>query len=153
MDAWGFADGFAEMQEHNALALCTQNVAQAQMIMGRAQRVQPDIKSLPEVKIAQMNIMTNVIFDNIFSDMNMLDRVDNSAWQIRKAQEGLAKEIKASDERMKRVKMESDGVKAVLDQTRLELQNIRKAAFEKLGSEGYDERGLPPPYEGGGVAA
>lgn len=135
MDMWGVGGSFAEMAEHNALSQCQQHVSQVEMLMSQAQRIQPEVKRIGDMQIAQMDFMSNVVFDNVFSDMHMRDRIRESIGQLKKAQFCLQAELGASDRRRDLVPVKE--LKGTLDEKRMELQNVRKRAFD-----------MPPAYEG-----
>jgi hypothetical protein len=146
-DLWGVGGVWTEMSENNSLVSCEQNVRQVEMLILQAQRIQPAVRNIGDMRVAQMNFMTNVVFDNIFSDLDMRDRIKQSQAQLKMAQANLTAELQAAKERTTAAQTEVDGAKAVLDQKRLELQHIRLVAFEKLVSErGMADRGAPPPY-------
>lgn len=145
MDVWGVGGSFAEMAEHSALSQCQQHVSQTEQLVAQAQRVQPAVKSIGDMRIAQMNFMSNVVFDNIFSDLNMRDRIRDSIRQLKAARIGLQRELSASDRRRDDIQRDLDGLKADLDTTRVELQDCRKAAFERFANlPQYSE--APPGY-------
>jgi CHASE3 domain sensor protein len=89
--------------------------------------------------------MTNVVFDNILSDLQLRDWIIASQAQLKRAQTALLAELQASNERWKVIQAEHNTAKAVLDQKRLELKQIRAAAFKRLASEIGDQE-APPPY-------
>jgi hypothetical protein len=146
-DLWGVGGVWTEMSENNCLVSCEQNVRQVEMLILQAQRIQPAVRNIGDMRVAQMNFMTNVVFDNIFSDLDMRDRIKQSQAQLKMAQANLTAELQAARERTTAAQTEVDEAKAVLDQKRLELQGIRSVAFEKLANErGIADRGAPPPY-------
>ena len=113
----------------------------------QAQRIQPAVRNLGDMRVAQMNFMTNVVFDNIFSDLDLRDRIKQSQAQLKMAQANLTAELQAARDRTNVAQAEVDEAKSVVDQKRLELQQVRSAAFERLASEHeIADRGAPPPY-------
>ena len=145
MDMWGVGGTFAEMAEHSALSQCQQHVSQVEQLISQAQRVQPAVKSIGDVRIAQMNFMSNVVFDNVFSDMHMRERIQESLKQLQAARTGLQRELGASDRRRDEIKNMLDQLQVVLDKKRAELQECRKAAFEGIAElPEYSE--APPEY-------
>lgn len=146
-DCWGVGGIWTEMSENNSLVSCEQHVRQVEMLIMQAQRIQPAVRNIGDMSIAQMNFMTNVVFDNIFSDLELRDRIKQSQAQLKMSQANLTAELQAARERTRAVQAEVNEFKAVLDQKRLELQQIRSAAFERLASEReMADRGAPPPY-------
>jgi len=151
-DCWGVGGAWTEMSENNSLVSCQQHVGQVQMLIAQAQRVQPAVRNIGDTTIAQMNFMTNVVFDNIFSDLDLRDRIKASQAQLKRAQAALTAELHASDERAKVVQAEVNEAKALLNQKRMELQQIRAAAFERLANDVGSEK-APPPYAEEAVTA
>ncbi|KAH6693368.1 hypothetical protein BKA61DRAFT_279489 [Leptodontidium sp. MPI-SDFR-AT-0119] len=145
MDMWGVGGTFAEMAEHSALSRCQQHVSQVEQLISQAQRVQPAVQRIGDMRIAQMDFMSNVVFDNIFSDIHMRDRIQESLKQLQAARTALQRELGASDRRRDGIKMELNALQAVLDRRRRELQECRKRAFESIaGLPEYSEQ--PPAY-------
>ncbi|KUJ09724.1 uncharacterized protein LY89DRAFT_627975 [Mollisia scopiformis] len=145
-DVWGVGGTFAEMAENNALSRCQQNVSQVEMLVTQAQRVQPAVGHLGDMRVAQMDFMSNVVFDNIFSDMAMRDRIHESMGQLSHAQSNLNREMQAADQRISRAQSEVTRAKSVLDRQRSELQQVRAAAFERLANGMEVGVGRPPEY-------
>ncbi|PMD29390.1 hypothetical protein L207DRAFT_520911 [Hyaloscypha variabilis F] len=146
-DCWGGGGAFTEMAENNSLVSCESHVRQVEMLIMQAQRIQPAVRNLGDMRVAQMNFMTNVVFDNIFSDLDLRDRIKQSQAQLKMAQANLTAELQAARDRTNVAQAEVDEAKSVVDQKRLELQQVRSAAFERLASEHeIADRGAPPPY-------
>jgi hypothetical protein len=144
MDMWGFAKGYSEMAEYTSLNTTEQHVSQVRMLISQAQMIQPAISHIGDVNIAQMNFMSNVVFDNIFSDMNLRDRMQNSEAQLHRAEQNLHAELRAADERCERMQLEANQASMLLDQKRKELHSVRMAAFERIAHE--MGQGAPPAY-------
>jgi hypothetical protein len=106
--------------------------------------IQPAIRHIGDVNIAQMNFMSNVVFDNIFSDMNLRDRMRNSEAQLRRSEQNLHAELRAADERCESVRLEGNQASVLLDQKRNELHSVRMAAFKRIAQE--IGQGAPPAY-------
>jgi hypothetical protein len=85
--------------------------------------------------MVQMKFITNVVFNNIFSDLQLRDQIIASQAELTRARTALPAELQASNERARIIQGDFDAAKAVLDQKRLELQHIRAAAFEGPVSE------------------
>ena len=145
MDLYGFGGTWSEMAEHSALIKCQQNVSQVEQLITQAQRVQPAVQKIGDIRIPQMDIMSNVVFDNVFSDYDMRKRIQASLKQLQDARNGLQRELGASDRRRDDIKEGLNGLKAILDQKRGDLQDCRKRAFEGVaGLPEYSEQ--PPSY-------
>jgi len=144
-DCWGVGGVWTEMSENNSLISCEQHVRQVEMLIVQAQRIQPAVRNIGDMRIAQINLMTNVVFDNIFSYLELRDRIKASQAQLKMTQASLLAELQASNKRQQIIQAEADAAKTMLDQKRLELQLVRGAAFERLANE-IGDREPPPPY-------
>lgn len=101
--------------------------------------------------VPRQSFMSDVLFDNIFSDLDMRDRVRDSMAGLSRAQQNLVREMQAADQRESSAKGEVNQAKSVLDEKRRELQQIRAAAFERFAGEGgqasaHDFASAPPAY-------
>jgi len=145
-DLWGVGGSFSEMAERSALSQAQSHVSQVEMLMGQANRLQPAVGHLGEMKIAKQSLMGDVFFDNIFSDLNMRDEVIASRQQLQASQNRLTAEIKKEDERVKQVQVDLARAKRALGEKREELQKIRAAAFERLSGNATVPNEAPPTY-------
>ena len=145
-DCWGVGGTFAEMNESSALSRCQGHVSQVEMLISQAQRVQPAVKHIGGMQVAQMNFVGDVVFDNIFSDMAMRDKLRQSEQQLLTAKQSLNSELRLEDERQRQTQGELDQAKIVLDGRRKELQRIRAAAFDLVGL-GHLPSYEPPSYK------
>lgn len=144
-DCWGVGGVWTEMSENNSLVSCEGHVRQVEMLIMQAQRIQPAVRNIGDMRVAQMNFMTNVVFDNIFSDLQLRDQIKQSQAMLKMAQANLTAELQASRERTMLIQAEANEAKAALDQRRVELQEVRSAAFERLANEReMADRGAPP---------
>lgn len=146
MDVWGVGGSFADMAERSALSRAQSHVSQVEMLYAQAQRTQPLITPLPHMEVAMDNMMSDVIFDNVFSDMHFHRKIEASNNQMLAVKKVLDIQIQLAKERVTKAQSEVDGVKRVLEGLRSELQAIRAAAFEKIAG-GAPPAYMPPPYE------
>jgi len=150
-DAWGVGGNWVEMSEQSALSRCQQHVSLTQMLMCQSMNFQPAIQPLGDIQVARMNFMSDIVFDNSFSDIHMRDKIKMSLSQIQTADGKLKQEIETQDQRVKSATAEVEMAKERLVQRRQELQDVRREAFENLadmmgGIEGPN--GPPPEYTG-----
>jgi hypothetical protein len=147
-ECWGVGGVWTEISESNPLASCEGHVRQVEVLITQAQRIQPAVRKIGDMSIAQMSFMTNVVFDNIFSDLQLRDRIKQSQAQLKIAQASLVAELQSSRERSRALQTEVDEAKAGLDQKRAELQQVRSSAYERLASEWQlGEWGAPPLFK------
>ncbi|RDW89673.1 hypothetical protein BP6252_01705 [Coleophoma cylindrospora] len=132
LDMWGVGGSFADMQERSSLASAQSHCSQVEMLVAQARRTQPEILGLPPIKIAQGNFMSDVVFDNIFSDMHFHDKIVESKMQVQQAGRVLVGELVKSDCRIEALTGDADGKAVVLKQRRRELQEVRAGAFERF---------------------
>ncbi|KAF2755279.1 hypothetical protein EJ05DRAFT_479071 [Pseudovirgaria hyperparasitica] len=132
----------ADMAERDALSKAQSEASQLQSAVDQARRMYPELQPIGPVSIAQGNMMSDVLFDNIFSDMAFHDKIKDSAAQLNNVARTLmqrADQVKAEERRQKG---ELDGLAQRLGSARRDLQLARQAIFEKVGSE----QQLPPAY-------
>ncbi|CAO2649974.1 Nn.00g012660.m01.CDS01 [Neocucurbitaria sp. VM-36] len=150
----------ASMQKRNYLERAESSIQQVRMLQEQIKQVAPELPSLGNLRIASGSIWSDVVFDNIFTDMQMHEQVKDSMNLVEQAgnrcggiirdreqiERGLSGEIKQADGRLQRA--------------RLELQQAREDAFSRvLGGEqvgsglGSQQSGdLPPSYAPPGYA-
>lgn len=138
-DMWG-GGTFTDMMERDALSRAQVDVTEALRRMDEARRCQPGIPALQNVNIDNGHLISDVLFDNIFTDMAQHDRIKNSDLQLqdalRQCRELLEKQKRTCHEAAARCAQATEATNA----SRLELQRIRAEAFER-----FVGRGAPPP--------
>lgn len=82
--------------------------------------------------------MSDIIFDNIFSDMAFHDKIKASQVDVNNFAVRLNGEVQAAKQRQAMAKGELDRAANDLGQARKELERVRTETFEKVAS------GLPP---------
>ena len=153
-DAFGFGGSFMEMHEFNAISRVQQHMGQAEMLLSNARSIQPLVGDIGRTVHAQNNFVTDVLFDNVFSDMNKYDKIKESKASIEKAQFNLKAIITASNERLQSARSEARRAKEDVDAKRSELQEFRANAYREIagGNAGQQEvgsipQGPPPQYQ------
>jgi hypothetical protein len=150
LDAWGVGGTWVEIAEQSSLSTCQQHVSQTEMLVSQAMRLQPQIQPIGSMQVAQMNFMSDILFDNIFTDLDMRDRIIDSLTQIQQASDRLKQQIRLQHERVDGVAAEVTHAQNKLKSKREELQVIRREAFERLAEdEDYSielPEGPPPSY-------
>ena len=128
-------------------------VTQASWHVAEAGRAQPAIRPLSQVNIDQGHFISDVLFDNIFTDMAQHDRIKNSAMQLQNAAQELKHQVSGQRQRVKDADMQLKLASQNLEEARLELQRIRAEAFERLAGghiggsgAGLDTDEAPPSY-------
>jgi chromosome segregation ATPase len=111
-----------------------------------------DALSQAAVGISDMgHMISDVMFDNIFSDMAQHDRIHASNNQLMEAMAQLKEQIALQTQRTQSAKLALNQGKASMEEARVELQNIRAEAFGRVAGGGVsggsaDGVTAPPPY-------
>jgi hypothetical protein len=122
--------GRAEMATHECYRLTQQ-----------AQALSSLVTPLPQISIAQGSIITDVFFDNIFTDLAFHQKIQASAVDLQRAAAVLRHNVQASQQRSADSKTQMTQVSEWLAEERKQLQKIRGEIFSRLAQP-------PPAYEG-----
>lgn len=136
---------FTDMMERDALASSQNNINATLRHMSSAQSAQPAIQPLKEINIDQGHFFSDVMFDNIFTDMAQHERIQGSEAEMRAAIGHLRHQ---AGEQKGRVETAGRNVKQAsedLEAARKELQRIRAEAFARFAGDGNAEV-APPAY-------
>ncbi|KAL7954563.1 hypothetical protein V8C34DRAFT_294038 [Trichoderma compactum] len=134
----------ADVMERNALSQAEVQLSQARMDMMNAQRMDPAIKELPAVKISHGSLVGDVLFDNIFSDMDFHNKIKRSNAEVDRCAQVLKQEIQGVQQRHQGAEAEVKEWERHLKDARAALQTAREMAFERtLNGSGGE---LPPAY-------
>lgn len=134
---------WAKISEQSALARAQQNVGFVQMLMNQAQQLHPDVQHPGDAMIANFSFWSNVVFDNIFTDMDLRQRMHSSETQLQRLNTNLQGEVRAANERITMKEAEVNTLKEVVNGKRGELQKLREEIFDAI------VRGLPIATVGG----
>jgi hypothetical protein len=143
---------FADMMERDALSQASVGISEALRHMDEARRLQPAITHLREIHVDMGHLVSDVMFDNIFSDMAQHDRIKASNNQLLEAIAQLKEQGLLQRQRAESSKLALDQGKSSMEEARKELQNIRAEAFQRVASGGAVNAGsgvsaaAPPPY-------
>ncbi|KAB5572576.1 hypothetical protein GE09DRAFT_677555 [Coniochaeta sp. 2T2.1] len=130
---------FTDMMERNALSQAEQRVAYARMLVDQARRFSPAIAQLPRVNIAQGSLMSDVFFDNIYTDMMFHQRIEQSTAEVQRCAMVLERELQAAANRQRELLAGVEAKVKRLEECRVALQKTRQGLFDRLGE-------APPPY-------
>lgn len=148
MSRWDMMGGgtFADLMERDALSKAAVSISEALRQMDEARRYQPAIMHLREIHVDMGHFVSDVLFDNIFTDYAQHERIHASNSQLMEAVSQLEMEICKQLQRSKEAKAALQQAKNVLEEARIELQNIRAEAFERLPVSAEETLLPPPPY-------
>lgn len=141
MDIWGVGGSFADMAERSSLSSAQNHASQVEMLVSQAKRTQPKVGNIGPMKIAGGHVMSDIIFDNIFSDMAMHDEIKQSQFQVQNAAKKLDAEVQAARQREGGIKTELEGAARRLEEARKKLEGVRRETFNKVagGLPAYSE--------------
>jgi len=141
--------------ERNALSAAQNALMQALHHVEEAIRTQPAINRPSHVNIDRGHFVLDILFDNIFSDLQQHVRIKQSEAQTQQAHQELRREIGSQQRRCTDGEGMLKQARQQLEDARGELQRIRAEAFERLaGGGGYadagsgvsEQQGPPPSY-------
>lgn len=137
----------ASMQKRNYLERAESSIQQVRMLQEQVKQVAPELPSLGNLRIAMGSIWSDVVFDNIFSDMQMHEQVKASMQQVDQAGNQCSNIIRSREDILKRLQEDVQTANQNLQRARLELQQAREDAFSKVlgGSQVGSGLGSPPP--------
>ncbi|UJR32515.1 hypothetical protein I4U23_019977 [Adineta vaga] len=80
------SSSFADMAVSSCLAKARNAAAQAQQLLNEARRLYPNIPHIGELHIKQDNLVFNIMFDNIFTDIHMRQTIQDALNRISRAE-------------------------------------------------------------------
>lgn len=152
MDMFG-GGSFSDFMERDALHNAESQVKQMEMLVMQAQRYSDSVQTLPPVHISQGSLIGDVLFDNIFSDMEFHDKIKASREELRRCRSVLRSQVQAARARVQECQAEMDRLSEVLSGARAALQKARERIFDRItgGGEGVPPglptNNAPPPYQ------
>ena len=150
MDLWGFNG--ADWMERSALSEAQSAAGQAQFFATQAQRTSPHVKPIGEVRISNGNMWGDIVFDNIFSDLAMHDKIKASRESARASNLKLQSELTAANQRVRGLGRDLKQATDDLNQARSELFSTRQSAFNGVvagappAPPSYQAPAGPPPH-------
>jgi len=131
------------MMERNALVNAQSNASQVEILVNQAIRASPPprgVQPLGRIDIARGSLLSDVFFDNIFSDIAFHNKIKQSAAQVVLYNQRLKGERDNARRRVDAIGAQLVQASKNLDRCRRELYDFRKATFES-----YVAQNPPPP--------
>ncbi|KAF2993591.1 hypothetical protein E8E13_000957 [Curvularia kusanoi] len=157
MSQWDMFGGgtMASMQKRNLLERAESSIQQVRMLQQQLQQFAPHLPSLGQLNIASGSIWGDVVFDNIFSDMEMHDKIKDSEAQVDRAGHKCGDMVRESEQREQYLLGNVRNANEALKNARIELQKVRETAFQGVleGHGGVQQQtyqapsGPPPGYD------
>ena len=145
MDLFG-GGTFASVAKRNALEEAHSCMQQVHMLSEQVRQIDPsvDVRGLGDVDIHIGNIWTDGVFDNVFTDMEMHEKIKRAEVQIDRALQKGARLLKEQQAKEKEFIAEVNRVGTELKERRVELQWSREEAFRRVtGGEEIGNREMP----------
>jgi hypothetical protein len=99
---------FADMAVSSHLAQARDASAQAQQLINEAKQAYPNIPQIGDLYIQQDNLVFNIMFDNIWTDMNMRQMICEASDRISRADVLLANILIGIRQKLERCKADRD---------------------------------------------
>lgn len=101
------------------------------MLVEQASRMSPDVHPLPQVNVAQGNLMSDVFFDNIFTDMQFHEKIKQSQFELERADRDLQAQRGSATQRHSSLNLQLQQQAQGLESARVALQKVRENAFQR----------------------
>lgn len=121
----------SDMMERSALARAEVSISEVKMLIEQARRFSPELRQLPPVQIAHGNIMSDVMFDNVFTDMQFHEKIKNSQLQVERASQDLNQQVTNAEQRYNDTRKQLDQRIKDLGNARVALQQVRQDVFSR----------------------
>nr|XP_019006601.1 uncharacterized protein I203_00192 [Kwoniella mangroviensis CBS 8507]OCF70062.1 hypothetical protein I203_00192 [Kwoniella mangroviensis CBS 8507] len=131
-DMWG-GRTMSDMMERNELSSADRQWSSVQLLTQQAKNLSQAVRDLPQVKVAMGNIMSDVFFDNIFTDMAFHDKIKNSIYELNVAADVVERNRQENEIRLNDMGKELKGREERLERSRRDLQDLRSEIFRKIG--------------------
>lgn len=129
--------------ERQALSQADRDIHDARALVAQAQGISPLVRNLPSVSISQGNLLGDVMFDNVFSDMQFHDKIKQSLLEVQNCAQALDVDLQAATHRHQELARETDAKRTALFAAKLRLQKVREAIFEMFAPVSLAD--VPPP--------
>jgi hypothetical protein len=77
--------GYADWAVHSSLANARNLAARAQFLVTEVRRLEPNLPHIGDIHIEQDNLVFNIVFDNIFTDLRMRQLIQESYQKVHRA--------------------------------------------------------------------
>jgi hypothetical protein len=126
----------ADMMERSALSRAESDASAAYQLAAQARSMAPqEVSQLPAMEIASGHLISDVLFDNVFTDMMFNERIKRSQMEHQQVLRVLDREVDLAGERMASCAAAMPEAKAALREWREKLQEAREKAFSRLAGD------------------
>lgn len=124
--------GLIDVVERHYLSKCVSAVGVAIAQVEQANRLDKTIQLISIPNIAQENLVSDMIFDNPFSDIHFHHKLERSEEELKQSAAQLTEQAQCASYRVADLKKSIEGVELELKDARADLQRIRQEAFMKV---------------------
>lgn len=117
--------GYADWMVHSALAQARDLAARAQFLVAEVRRIEPSIPHLGDIYIEQDNLVFNIIFDNIFTDLRVRQIIEESLSKIQRAMFILQQQV------LPEVESRNQSAQAQIESSETEVRRLEKAMWNE----------------------
>lgn len=133
------SSSFADMAVHSSLAKARNASAQAQQYIDEAKRFYPNLIGIGNLNIKQDNLVFNIIFDNIWTDMKMRKMIREALDRISCADKVLTNMVIEFEQKLKQYEADQKEASTNVKKMVVEHFNQRVAIVKDIIAP-------PPPY-------
>lgn len=134
LDMFGVVDMYSGFQKRNALERAESSIAQVRTLQEHVRNANPHVAELGPMNIASGSIMGDIVFDNIFSDMDMHDKIKQSEKQVDDALKRLHLNRQQAINLVEGAEAEGREAREKLQCARKDLQRAREDAFRRVAN-------------------
>jgi hypothetical protein len=132
----------ANIMVHSRLAEARNCAARAQLLVQEAQKLDPHIPHLGDMQIEQENLVFQIVFDNIFTDMRVRQIIQQSYVKVEHATAVLQQEV------LPEVVHKNKSLRAQLQSTHTEMRNLEMALWKERERIVSEVNGFQSPSYG-----
>jgi len=146
MDMFG-GGAMMDVMERNALAEAQRYADQARTYVIQARQLQPGIRELQSVDMPMGNLMSDMFFDNVFTDMAFHQKIQGAAARLEQRRRELHGIISSFGAHLQGLSDDSRAAEADLNKTRDNLEKVRREILLGYIAGQQEERleDAPPP--------
>jgi hypothetical protein len=133
-DMWG-GGTMVDMMERNELSSADRRWSAVKMLHAEARRASQQVGPLPQVRVAAGSLMSDVFFDNIFTDMAFHEKIQKSQAEMKRAADELMRHVLYAEQRVKDGQSAVQTLSAKLEKARVALQDRRTEIFRMVAAQ------------------
>lgn len=144
---WG-GGTMTDMMERSELANAQRFSDQATMMVQQARQLQPAIGDIGRAIMPQGSFMSDVMFDNIFTDMAFHRKIEDAQLSLNRVRQRLAQVVAQSAAHLAGLQKDGAAAGRALEKARKELDSLREQIMLQAGGAriGADGTEIPPTY-------